>query len=326
MIIQSFSSKHLKISLILVVPLLAVSSVNYRITNAQTLIDTSAATSIGSSIEGGSAINPTSIREKIRSDIEARAKNIKTNQETRNILVEKRQMTASNGTSTGSTTPERRKIETKIETKNIRVEARGPMDRLGTSTASTTKRISRDGYENNGKSMILNFFKQRKDEISKQFTVALRNLTNLQTRISSRIDKEKLNGRDMTEASRLLIVAKTKISIANDAVNALRSYSPNASVASTTASTTQSINLDITRKMIVDVQKAIKDAQKSLNDVVIAIAHAMGVKIGNDGKILTTPVATSTSSVTPTPTVTTSPSVTITPTPTATTTASTTNN
>ena len=46
-------------------------------TNAQTLMDTGAATSIGATVDSGPAINTGSIRDKIRADIEARTQNLK---------------------------------------------------------------------------------------------------------------------------------------------------------------------------------------------------------------------------------------------------------
>jgi hypothetical protein len=147
--------------------------------------------------------------------------------------------------------------------------------------ASTTRPfLKKDGYENEGRAMVEKMLKERKDGLVKQLDVAIKNLTDLRKRISSRMEKDKLAGKDTSSVSELLKVADTKLSLAKDAVKAVRDYVPttkdqiaNASTTnSQTASSTKLINLDQVRVLVDKARGAIKDAHKALVDVVVAIA------------------------------------------------------
>ena len=56
--------------------------------SAQTLLDTGASSAIGNTIDSGPAINPNTIRERVRQNIEQRTENIRENQEIRNKIIE----------------------------------------------------------------------------------------------------------------------------------------------------------------------------------------------------------------------------------------------
>jgi hypothetical protein len=126
--------------------------------------------------------------------------------------------------------------------------------------------------------------KERKDGLVKQLNVAIQNLTDLRKRISSRIEKDKLAGKDISSVSELLKVADTKLSLAKDAVKAVQNYVPttkdqtvNTDTTNTqTASSTKLINLDQVRTLVDKARSAIKDAHKALVDVVVAIAKISG--------------------------------------------------
>ena len=128
--------------------------------------------------------------------------------------------------------------------------------------------------------MVEKMLKERKDGLTKQLNVAIQNLTDLRKRISSRIEKDKLAGKDASSVSELLKLADTKLSLAKDAVKAVQDYVPsikdqtnNASTTNLqTASSTKLINLDQVRVLVDKARSAIKDAHKALVDVVVAIA------------------------------------------------------
>jgi hypothetical protein len=145
------------------------------------------------------------------------------------------------------------------------------------------------GYENNGKAMRPENFKMQKNKIFHELNVALNNLKNVRSRVAARITKAESSGRDMTEAKNLLITADAKIVLAQNAVLALNNISAT-STGTTTASTT--IDLGKPRQVAQGAIKAIRDAQKALNKVVIAIAHAMGYRTDNDDHIILPPPPT----------------------------------
>ncbi len=265
--------------------------------NAQTLMDTGAATSISTSIDANQAVSATSIREKIKADINGKVQNIKTNQEIRNTLLEERTATA------------RPKIGTPLTggmnvngaSSTMPRDVRGMPIRLdnkphfaSSTMASTTRAIvERDQeriqeYRDNGKTMITSAFKMRKNLVIKEMQTALNNLSQIRERINTRIQKEQQNGKNMTDATNLLKIADGKIAAATTAINLVTDYMP--STASTTiASTTEAtVNVDKARQLISDAQKTIRDARESLNKVVVAIAKAMGLKLGHENASTTT--------------------------------------
>ena len=82
----------------------------------------------------------------------------------------------------------------------------------------------------------------------------------------------------MTTAKALLVTADTRIKTAQSAIDAIK----NLTATSTAATASSTVDLDKPRIIADGAKKAIRDAQKSLNDVVVAIAKAMGLKLGSE--------------------------------------------
>lgn len=217
-----------------------------------------------------------SIRDRIRADYQARLENVKNNQDSRNIM-----MAARMGSSTSHEDNQGDDDRDSEATNSPRLRfgmPRGPRS-LASSTmmGSTTMRGGfKIQYEDNGRAMRLGSFEIRKAIVTKELDVAIGNLNNISSRLNSRIQKETAAGHDMSAATDALATAASKIKIASDAVTALETYLPDAT-STVTASTT--VNLDTARSMTATAKDAIKDAQRSLNDVVTAIAHALGIEL-----------------------------------------------
>lgn len=148
------------------------------------------------------------------------------------------------------------------------------------------------------KSAPLANFAQLQSNLISQLTQSLDRLKDARTKISDRIQSAQQSGRDMTEAANLLTAADSKITAAEQAIGSLSSLSPTVTVQGTvTASTT--VSLEHPREIGKSAIQAVNDARKALNDVVVAIAHAMGLETDRDGRILPPPpAATSTPATT----------------------------
>lgn len=215
-----------------------------------------------------------SVLENLRKEAKLRAENIKINQEIRKNKIEDRKEIASTS---------------KAMIKDIRSEAR---DGIKLASSSTERKEIR-------KDMRRDLFKIEKEKILKQLEISMENLKQIRNRVESRIKKEQQNGKNMSNAIKLLGEADTKINIAKNAIKSFKEYDPRPMSlnASTTlvenSSSTQSINLDTARQLSQNAQKAIKDAHKAITDVVTAIAQSMGVKLGNPlEKASSTPATT----------------------------------
>jgi len=259
--------------------------------NAQTLLDTSAATNIGTAIDSGPTTVAPGIREKIRTDYEAKIQNLKANQEVRKEMVETKKPLTPRVLGTtddrlpknakyGSTTPQqeaRERIENRLE------------DRRNASTSIVANQAIRKEYLDNGRSMLAKQFQTKKAILVRQFETAIKNLTNLSTRINARIVKEQATGRDLSEAVSLMKTAQLKIGEASTALKTLQNYSPMETGTGTTSASIAGetkINLETARQLIATTQKTITEARKALNAVVVSIAHSMGLKL-NQGSTTT---------------------------------------
>lgn len=230
---------------------------------------------------------PESLRQRIRADYELRMENMKNNQGVRNAMLERHASSSmnqqENGTNDGET------ADDATSTPGMRrPEPRGMPERFGKMASSTMGEMG-----DRGRSMR-EAFEMRKRFITHQFDIALRNLHQIRERINSRIEKSQAAGRDMSNAVTLLATADAKIQIAVDAVSALNTHVGTASTtANITASTT--VNIDTARQLANTAQKAIKEAQRALNAVVVAVAHSMGLKLGIEEHATTTATASTTS-------------------------------
>ena len=116
----------------------------------------------------------------------------------------------------------------------------------------------------------------------------------------------------MSSAKALLVTADAKIAAANAAIINFQAYVPTGSstiiatsTASTTASstaTTTNIRLDRPRQIGAAAIQAVKDAKNALSDVVVAIAHSTGLRLGDGNENATSTASTTISTSTATST------------------------
>lgn len=154
------------------------------------------------------------------------------------------------------------------------------------------------GHENRSHDSLVNFAQLQSNLIS-QLTQSLGRLKDARSKIADRIQTASQSGRDMTEATSLLATADQKISDAEQAVQAISSLAPAVSAqGSVNASTT--VSLERPREIGKTAIQAVNEARKALNEVVIAIAHAMGFETDSDGHVLPPPQAATTTPATST--------------------------
>lgn len=194
------------------------------------------------------------------------------------------------------------------------------LDRIASSTLVNHEKM---------KEIRLDRFALLHTNLLRQANNSLSKLQELRARIALRIQTAEGTGRDMTSAKEALKEADEKIAAAAAAVKSLEGYVPPVVASTTNATSSSIVKLDKPREIGKDALSALKEAKKALQEVIVAIAHAMGLKKGQDGSFegspTPTPAATSTPTATPAPTATSTPTSTPTPTPTATSTATTTN-
>ncbi|MCL5781877.1 MAG: hypothetical protein M1459_00780 [Patescibacteria group bacterium] len=253
---------------------------------AQTLMDTSAATSIGASLDASAPVPAVNtIKDRLRATIQTREENAGDNAELRNRLLEQRAVGASTSQKLqplgaairASTTEERANIrERRIEgVENAREDATREAE--GASSTAQRREILRNAR--------MDVFRIRQQALVKQLNLSISNLEQIAGRIGDRIEKAEAAGRNMTEAKGLLAQAVTDISAAKDTIDAVANYVPPAPTASTTAQ----VDLAKPREIGAGAIAAVTKARKDLVATVEAIAHAMGIKLGNTASGSTTP-------------------------------------
>lgn len=265
------------------------------------------ATSVDAQVQTSAGTPPTKPQPRpgmpvLREQLRIKTENIQMNEEVRNKLLNN--TGARVGSSTmkdirimaSTTRAERREIgdDRRKEAGDIRREGREDM--RNASSSEDRREIRKD--------MRKDIFEVRKQAITKQLNVSLNNLKQIRERISSRIDKAVANGKDMTQAKALLVIADAKIATAELAINSIVVFDSSSSLASASdaaSSTTATSTVDLTkpREVASAAIKALKDAHKALVDVVRAIAHALG----NDGNATSTPPVTATSTASTTTTI-----------------------
>lgn len=282
--------KHF-ISIILVV-IIAISLPS--LSRAQTLMETEAATGIGATVEGQS-VAP-GIRDRIRADYEIKIQNMRANQEVREEMIQNREGNISprpinskeinireRAREMSSTTPPKMPLfasSTSREQIREQIENRLENGRLASSTR--IRQELRAEYRDEGRAMVLNIFKERKEHITDQLKTANENLENVRARIASRIEKEQANGHDLSEALSLMETAKLKMTTASNAIQALKNYVPNQTDTASSSPSEIKVNLDTVRTLIDNAQKSVREARQALNDVVVSIAKSMGLKLGQN--------------------------------------------
>jgi hypothetical protein len=233
-----------------------------------------------------------SIRDRLRTELDEKNQNIKTNQMGRNQLLEQHKNLGSTThpmmkDMRASTTEARKEIrdDRREEVKNIREEGRENMHNA--SSSEDRKEIRRD--------MRFDIFGAKKEALVKQLNLSISNLKQVRARIIARIEKVEQNGKSMTEARKLLAVADLKIEAAQTAVNTLQNLpapaistsTPPTDVSTSGSTTAKFVNIDKHRKIGNDAMKAVKDAREALMMVVRSIAHSMG--LDNNRPASTTP-------------------------------------
>lgn len=164
-----------------------------------------------------------------------------------------------------ASTPSKPQVQNNIEAKNEL------QSRLMAERVSTT--VERRNIVQN---MKIQAFKIRHNTLIRQIRLSLKNLEQVTSRIVARIEKAETNGRDMTKAKVSLIIAREKLSLAEQAIKDLSNYDPTSVSNASTTSNEDAIDLVKPRQIADEAIKAIKVAKDVLIDVVREIAHAMG--------------------------------------------------
>lgn len=176
---------------------------------------------------------------------------------------------------------QRKDIRTVASTtiKNLRVEERADLKIIRASTTEMFKK-SKEIRKEISKKMEARVFEIRKNALIKELNISLTNLTNISTRIDARITKAEGEGRTMTEAKALLVIAKDKLEKAKTAVAAFQTL--NLSTGNTTTTVGATVQVDLVKPRVAGdaAIKSVKEARDAFQKVVVAIAHAMGLKLG----------------------------------------------
>lgn len=205
-----------------------------------------------------------SVKNLIRNDINARMKNLQTNQDIReNKLANKLASTSPIRKEALKERMEERKAiatSTRGEIKDIRKEGREDMRHASSTEDRREARAD----------MRLDIFAARKAAIVGQLNISLSNLTQIRGRISSRIDKLATDGKDMTKPKALLATADLKLAAASQVIASLAAFS---ATSSTTTTTDMQVNLGKPREIGDAAIRAVNEARKALNDVVVEIVR-----------------------------------------------------
>ncbi|HEX7724216.1 MAG TPA: hypothetical protein VF438_00550 [Candidatus Paceibacterota bacterium] len=158
--------------------------------------------------------------------------------------------------------------------KNISNATLKSLQQTATRYASTT---APGGHENWEKAR-LDLFVWMQSHLLVETQDTLSNLKDLRVRIASRISATSQQGRDMTEAVRLLAIADQKIAAADTAITAIAAITPTFVTASTVSRIDPSteVSLEGPRETGKAAIRALDDARRALNEVVTAISSAVG--------------------------------------------------
>ncbi|MBU6426699.1 hypothetical protein KGQ27_00450 [Patescibacteria group bacterium] len=247
------------------------------IASAQTLSDAENETGIGASIDDSAGANPgaitNNVREKLREAAQERTDNAGENNSLRNQMLEQRSSTTDQTVEAqASATEERANIKADGLRENAQIHTETANELRDASSTQTQREVRQNEH--------FDMFKNHQDELVSQLSLAVSNLEQIAGRISDRIDTASANGIDMTQAKQLLAVAQNKITVAKAAILSVQNYTPTAVTASTTANASTTVDLSKPRRIGSEAIQTIKDARDALIQVVRAIAHAMGLKLG----------------------------------------------
>ncbi len=143
-------------------------------------------------------------------------------------------------------------------------------------------------------------FEARENDLVTELNKTLAVIVSIHDKAVIRITTATQRGRDMTAAKAALAISDIKIATARLAIAGISTSTLSTSgTASTTASTTIDVDLKKPRELNQAAIKAVQEAKKSVNEVIVAIAHSMGYRVGLDGKVIaTSTTATSTATST----------------------------
>ena len=223
-----------------------------------------------------------------------------------NISVTGTSRVITTGTSpTAGTSSIRQKLraETQVKVRDVRISDKAERDSRNASTTERREVKSKTRAESQSvriaakSSLNMDAFRSHQMRLRKQLDLSVQNLTQIRARIIQRIEKSEASDRNMTEARAKLAIADAKLTVAKQAIATLVAYTP-ATNATSTASTTISVDLSRPRIIGSEAIEAVHDARRAFNDVVVTIAHSMGLKIGSDG-VTGNASATTTATTTP---------------------------
>jgi hypothetical protein len=200
---------------------------------------------------------PPPVKPNIRANIENR---VDKNRDVRNNLLEKKEIKKEMRSDIK---------EMRMEIKDTRKDAREEMKEIRASSTNMFKK-NNEVRKDMVKKMESRTFEIRKNALLKELNFSISNLSNISTRIETRITKAESEGRTMTEARALLITAKEKLEKAKADVASFQALTTNAS--------TTEVELTKPRVLGDTAIKSVKEARDSFQKVVVSIAHAMGMK------------------------------------------------
>ncbi len=206
-----------------------------------------------------------SIRPNIKAQIENRKEN---NKEVRTNILERRELKKEVRSEVK---------EMRAEIKDMRAETKQEIKAMRASSTEMFKRTNGEVRKDIAKKMELRAFETRKNALVKELNFSLTNLSSIVIRIEARITKVESEGRDMTEAKALLVTAKEKIEKAKTDVAAFQALNI---TPITNGTSTNPSEIELTKPRVLGdtAIKSVKEARDALQKVVVAIAHAMGVK------------------------------------------------
>ena len=169
------------------------------------------------------------------------------------------------------------RTDSKAQFKDAREDAKMERKEMNASTTEMFKRDTKAIRADIKKKMEAKQFQVRKDALVKELNLSLTNITEIGTRIETRLNKAVSEGRDMTDAKAQLLIAQDKLSKAKVEVAAFASLTAS-STPLKTASSTSEVDLTKPRQVGDAAIKSVKDAREAFQKVVTLIAHVLGEK------------------------------------------------
>lgn len=155
------------------------------------------------------------------------------------------------------------------ERKDVRMEKKEDIKDLRASTTAEM-RANQSERKDTRDRMRENVFKIRRDAIVKQFNISISNLKNIASRIQTRIDKIRAEGKDVSASIALLATANIKLTKAQADVAVVANMLP---PMTTNASSTGEIDLAKPRLAAETAQKSIQDAREAIRKTVLSLPH-----------------------------------------------------